>query len=408
MNKNSIRKGFTLVELLVVIAIIAILSTVSVIGYTSFIKKAAISNDNALVTQINSLINGQRVFDAVDDEYSIAELLQSCIEADVEVKSQDYDMDIYYNTDNKKFELMNVSDGNPRYKTLDHYLGLSLSNDNNDAETDEPSDDVVVTPNEITIAINSSYSEDSEELTEISDINGTKKKLTAFIDNNSLWITMSVNESGDIITRDIDLSKIITATDSSSNQLEVNFECSEEHKSKSDSVDYSLQGSILTINTPGKYQIKYSCKDKEGTLDLYAKNIYWPNDPQISIGNSIKYTASKTNNDDGTSNITFVVTEFKDQISITDYAPDDNQYKPVSIQYLKDISEVYNIDLTMTIILEIDGKTFEQEMNLASTRYSITLESIDLSADNTISVKYEYKGQNGVYCYSEETIHTVD
>ena len=47
------RKGFTLVELLVVIAILSVLATVSIIGYTQFIKKAHISNDLSLITQIN-------------------------------------------------------------------------------------------------------------------------------------------------------------------------------------------------------------------------------------------------------------------------------------------------------------------------------------------------------------------
>jgi len=50
------KKGFTLVELLVVIAILAILATVSIIGYTSFIKKANKSNDEAVVAQINLIL----------------------------------------------------------------------------------------------------------------------------------------------------------------------------------------------------------------------------------------------------------------------------------------------------------------------------------------------------------------
>ncbi len=47
------KKGFTLVELLVVIAILAILTTVSVIGYTSFIEKANRSVDEQAVAQMN-------------------------------------------------------------------------------------------------------------------------------------------------------------------------------------------------------------------------------------------------------------------------------------------------------------------------------------------------------------------
>ena len=51
--KNLKKKGFTLVELLVVIAIIAILAVVSVVGYTSFIKKANLSNDQATIEMLN-------------------------------------------------------------------------------------------------------------------------------------------------------------------------------------------------------------------------------------------------------------------------------------------------------------------------------------------------------------------
>ena len=50
---NKSKKGFTLVELLVVIAILAILTTVSIVGYTTFIVKAQLSNDQAFITQAN-------------------------------------------------------------------------------------------------------------------------------------------------------------------------------------------------------------------------------------------------------------------------------------------------------------------------------------------------------------------
>lgn len=55
------KKAFTLVELLVAIAIVAVISTVSVVGYTSFIKKADISNDETLVRQLNSFLDAYRV-----------------------------------------------------------------------------------------------------------------------------------------------------------------------------------------------------------------------------------------------------------------------------------------------------------------------------------------------------------
>lgn len=54
--RNNTKKGFTLVELLVVIAILAILATVSVVGYTSFIERAAVSNDENLAAQLNNFM----------------------------------------------------------------------------------------------------------------------------------------------------------------------------------------------------------------------------------------------------------------------------------------------------------------------------------------------------------------
>ncbi len=61
MNK-LIKKAFTLVELLVVIAILAVLASVGVVSYTSFIDKAHNTAQNTLLTQMNTLIqaNGQK------------------------------------------------------------------------------------------------------------------------------------------------------------------------------------------------------------------------------------------------------------------------------------------------------------------------------------------------------------
>ncbi len=54
--KRKKRTGFTLVELLVVIAILAVLASVSVVGYLGFVKKARVSNDISLTTQMNRVL----------------------------------------------------------------------------------------------------------------------------------------------------------------------------------------------------------------------------------------------------------------------------------------------------------------------------------------------------------------
>ena len=67
MQTQRRQKGFTLVELLVVIAILAILATVSIIGYTQFIKRANMSADQQAVTQMNTLLEGLDVTNEPDD-----------------------------------------------------------------------------------------------------------------------------------------------------------------------------------------------------------------------------------------------------------------------------------------------------------------------------------------------------
>ena len=57
------KKGFTLVELLVVIAILAILASVSVVGYTAFIEKADKSVAEQELHQVVTLINAELMDD---------------------------------------------------------------------------------------------------------------------------------------------------------------------------------------------------------------------------------------------------------------------------------------------------------------------------------------------------------
>ena len=60
MNKKY-KKAFTLVELLVVIVILVVLTSASVVGYLGFIKKAKVSNDENLLTQLNLVVQAGEV-----------------------------------------------------------------------------------------------------------------------------------------------------------------------------------------------------------------------------------------------------------------------------------------------------------------------------------------------------------
>lgn len=77
------KKGFTLVELLVVIAIIAILSTVAVMGYTSFVDKANETKAKAELHQIVEYVDSEFIDDGkwgnLDKDTMTADDLEAAI-----------------------------------------------------------------------------------------------------------------------------------------------------------------------------------------------------------------------------------------------------------------------------------------------------------------------------------------
>jgi len=73
------KRGFTLVELLVVIAILAVLATVSILGYSAFTKKADISNDQVIISQMNLALQSNETLG--DKAKYCHQAVQQCIDA---------------------------------------------------------------------------------------------------------------------------------------------------------------------------------------------------------------------------------------------------------------------------------------------------------------------------------------
>ena len=129
------QRAFTLVELLVTVAITSILTTVVVVGYMNFLNKAAIATDEYLASQINRLIAGHRVFEKVEDENEIANVLKPNINPDVDIQTMKLDMNIYYNTDDKEFQVLKDVEA-VGYENLHYYLRLEQNSDAPDTESD--------------------------------------------------------------------------------------------------------------------------------------------------------------------------------------------------------------------------------------------------------------------------------
>ena len=112
--KNS-KKGFTLVELLVVIAILAILATVAVVGYTSFTRKADISNDTVIAGELNTLLAATDVTDPIEsfDDVKAALYANGFYLANLNTKTEG----CYFVWDAKNNQIILV-DGNDGFKVL--------------------------------------------------------------------------------------------------------------------------------------------------------------------------------------------------------------------------------------------------------------------------------------------------
>jgi prepilin-type N-terminal cleavage/methylation domain-containing protein len=105
-NSSNTQKGFTIVELLVTMAVMAILLSVSVVGYTSFVEKAAVAADQAVVEQLNifkeaySVEHGEKL-----SREDVAYILQEVNFESIEAQSARYGYEIRFNYKTNQFEL---------------------------------------------------------------------------------------------------------------------------------------------------------------------------------------------------------------------------------------------------------------------------------------------------------------
>lgn len=375
--KNS-KKGFTLVELLVVIAILAILASVSVVGYTKFIEKAAKSNDDALTTQINVLISGEKISQRQETfgELALSAILKPALGGpdDVVIQSNKYGYDIYWNEDINEFVLITIEEGTDKgWQTLLYILGLQQS----------------ITPPDIT---------EPDILPEIPVI--------SIPDNIIVDETKIINLT---VKLNFDESILQNTTLNLSDKLGVNeSDLSELSCSEIDIITYigynadthfETNGNSITFNQPGVYKLTFNINSISDYRYIFVRNTYldessiyftsYPDDHKLSFN-----TLTNFDNNE----ITIEIAKHLYGLTIGDYDESISNY----VTYTLFSSPNYADHIV--IIAKINDRYVKVEMNSAQRNedpYKIVFENIVLSGETECEIYFRYLGMDGIWHNSE-------
>ena len=388
LNKQ---KGLTLTELLVVMSVISILLSITIVGYSSFIKKSAISNDELVANRLNTILEEIKSNKILDDN-TIAIIVQEELGENACIESSKYGMNIYYNQENCSFEVLS-NDYYTEYKTLDYYL------------------------NAITFHINKTYLYESK-WDKIETFEGSKDDISIYLDNNDLIISVAADNYSTPKIPKVDLSDIIYTQNAQGHQNDLKYELKSVDLRDEDKQISLITDGVLgadTLSLFGLYELTAYVKDYSFTLDLFIKNIYYSKTPEITVlsdTKDTKYTHTIEQNEDNTYNLTLTSPNLFNKIKIKDYNEFHYNEDYLSLSQFEEYSNQYtnNID----IFVEINNKIYELTLKSKDKKgnkliYTWTFEDIDMSQNNLINITYRYQANNGAYYYCNESFTvTID
>lgn len=403
-KQNNIKKhqGFTLVELLVTIAILAVLATVSVVGYTQYIEKSAVTTDNFLVKQLNDFTKLYEIEHSGDlEDADIRNLLKNAGLESIELKSEGYEYRLYFDKNNQEFVLATEKKDN--YILIDdEFLSVidSTPNNGNEGTAGEGGDENIQAPGDgNTDDTGSSDGSDDTDNTEepkepeivepnlvlqnFGKIPANYNKPYIFAKDNVVHIGVSIESFGATAEVKTDLSKIKVTevlSDGSSKFWTIKkyeLEGLDITKNISNYMfsDVGYQELTLTIVDPDNIGIEktYICK-------LIVRNVHL--DDAIIDTSKMKCTATIILNSDNTYSYSIPVMD--GIIIYTQVLPNKNNDYATDLYYNWNLNE------------EINNITKKESLN--KTKITITVNGVEYLIDNT-QLTVEHKNNNKNYDY---------
>ena len=275
-------------------------------------------------------------------------------------------MDIYYNNEKKQFELMPDKEaGNYVNSNLHYYLNIVVEDE--DINTDKPN------ANKVEFKFNDYYwiLYDNEEEEKI--------LVKASYEGDSINITVFSNSNSSTFPIEIDLSKIITATDEYNNSLNITFELVENN-------NLQLYGNILTFTSTSICNLNYFCENISKTIGLSIEKKYWSTKSEINAAD-IKCEYDNSTQTLKLSNIIYGIT-------ISDYISNSEQLDKLQISEKKEL--LNNIFYIITIDEQM---VYYAAMNSEKNQYDIKINNKHITTDSVISIHFIYKDSKNEYCY---------
>lgn len=387
-SSNRNRKGFTLVELLVTISILAILSTVSIVGYTSFIKKSAIEADESLVKQLNIFTDAYLVkhySNLPDDNIIIADVLDESGVKPLTLQSKEYGYDLWFKCADKTFELKE------NYLETEGYIRVTdnISFDDNDIEKPGTT---TTTPGNTTNGDNNASESTEDPVFILEDFVQNEycdKAGYVYASDNAIFVGIGKNANQEIIPAVLLIEKIkIKSLDKDGSYQYWNIE----------SITYLnefVENGSINFNQEGTYEIILLLHNEQSNqrisygITIYAK-IVSPKETKIELRNNIlKHNISITNITNSSFDVSITISNIDTGVYITIYESSPEKYPSNPIGYFDgtvemeiQINGVYQI-ITKKEILSETGtirKTFTGiEGTPEESNYIIIFRCVDLN-----------------------------